>query len=96
MSAYILMKITVTDAEKLKSYQQIAPSIIDKYNGKLLVRGGEVISLEGMNEQRRVVIVEFDSMSEAKAFYYSDEYARAIKLRLGAAEFEMQAIGGLS
>lgn len=95
MSAYILMKITVTDAEKLKSYQQIAPSIIQQYNGKLLVRGGEVISLEGANEQRRVVMVEFDSMSEAKKFYDSDEYAKAIKLRLGAAKFEMQAIDGL-
>lgn len=96
MSAYILMKITVTDANKLQAYQQIAPGIIDKYNGKLLVRGGDVVSLEGENEHRRVVMVEFTSMSDAKKFYYSDEYTKAIELRVGAAEFEMIAIEGIS
>jgi len=95
MSAYILMKITAKDAEKLQSYQQIAPSIIDKYKGKLLVRGGEVVSLEGPSEHRRVVMVEFASLNDAKQFYYSDEYAKAIQLRLGAAEFEMMAVQGL-
>ena len=95
MSAYILMRIQVNDPSKLKSYQDIAPSIIEKYKGKLKVRGGEVVSLEGPADNRRIVIVEFPSLSEAKKFYYSDEYANAIKLRSGFADFEMIAVDGL-
>lgn len=95
MSAYILMRIKVNDPSELKSYQDVAPSIIEKYNGKLKVRGGEVVSLEGPNEDRRIVIVEFPSLEVAKEFYYSKEYGNAIKLRSGVADFEMIAVDGL-
>ena len=92
MSAIIIIRVQVLDPSKLKSYQDVAPSIIEKYNGKLKVRGGEVVSLEGPNENRRIVVIEFKSLDEAKKFYYSDEYVAGIKLRSGAAEFEMIAV----
>ena len=95
MSAYILIKIQVNDPSKLKSYQEVAPAIIEKYNGKLKVRGGEVVSLEGPAENRRIVMIEFPSLEEATKFYYSDEYADAIKLRSDVADFEMIAVDGL-
>jgi len=95
MSAYILMRIQVSDPSKLKSYQEVAPSIIEKYNGKLKVRGGEVVSLEGPNEDRRIVMVEFPSIEDAKKFYYSEEYENAIKLRSDVADFEMIAVDGI-
>ena len=96
MSAFIIIRVQVSDPSKLKSYQEVAPSIIEKYNGKLIVRGGEVISLEGPDEKRRVVIIEFPSLDKAKKFYYSDEYENAIKLRSGVAEFEMIAVEGIN
>ena len=80
----------------MKAYQQVAPSIIEKYNGKLLARGGEVVSLEGPEETRRIVVIEFPNLNAAKAFYHSDEYTHAIKLRKDAADFELIAIDGLS
>ncbi len=95
MSAYIVMRIQVSDPSKLKSYQEVAPSIIEKYNGKLKVRGGEVVSLEGPNEERRIVMVEFPSIEDAKKFYYSEEYENAIKLRSDIADFEMIAVDGI-
>ena len=96
MSAFIIIRVQVEDPSKLKSYQDVAPSIIEKYNGKLIVRGGEVVSLEGPDEKRRVVIIEFLSLDEAKSFYYSDEYEKAIKLRSAVAEFEMIAVDGIN
>jgi len=92
MSAIIIIRVQVADPSKLKSYQDVAPSIIEKYNGKLIVRGGEVVSLEGPDENRRIVVIEFPSLDEAKKFYYSDEYEEAIKLRSSIAEFEMIAV----
>lgn len=95
MSAYVIARITVHDAEKLKAYQKVAPSIIDQYGGKLLARGGEVASLEGLAENRRIVIIEFSTMEKAKSFYNSAEYREAIALRKGAADFEVVAVEGL-
>ena len=96
MTAYVVIHITVNNPEKLKDYQQVAPSIIEKYNGRILVRGGEVVSLEGPEASRRVVIIEFPSLERAKEFYYSEEYTKAIELRKDAADFELIAIEGVS
>lgn len=95
MAAYVVIRINVTDAEKLKAYQQVAPAIIEKYDGRILARGGEVVSLEGPEENRRIVMIEFSSLERAKEFYYSDEYSSAIELRQGAADFELIAIEGV-
>jgi hypothetical protein len=38
-----------------------------------------------LNDSRRVVIIEFPSFERAQAFYQSEEYQRAKKLREGAA-----------
>ena len=96
MTAYVVIRIKADDPTKLKDYQKVAPSIIEKYNGKLLVRGGEVVALEGAEETRRIVIIEFPSLDAAKKFYYSDEYSRAIELRKDVANFELIAVDGLS
>lgn len=96
MASYVVIRVRADDPGKLKEYQQVAPSIIDKYNGKFLARGGEVATLEGPEENRRIVIIEFPSLKVAKEFYNSEEYQNAIKLRSGVAEFELIAIEGLA
>ncbi len=95
MKAYVILRITVHDPEKLKSYQQVAPSIIDKFKGKMLARGGEVVSLEGAKDDRRTVMIEFESMATAKEFYTSPEYVEAIALRKDAASFDAFAVEGI-
>ena len=95
MAAYVILRITAHDPEKLKAYQNVAPAIIEKFEGKLLARGGEVTVLEGATDNRRTVIVEFPSMEKAKSFYNSPEYKKAISLREGAADFEVLAVEGL-
>jgi uncharacterized protein (DUF1330 family) len=96
MAAYIILRISVNDPEKLMAYQKVAPSIIAKYEGKILARGGEVATLEGATEKRRIVMIEFPSMEKAKRFYHSPEYTEAIELRKSAAEFDAIALDGLS
>jgi len=49
MTAYIEIRIKADEPNQLKEYQKVAPSIIEKYKGKFLVRGGEVVNLEGVN-----------------------------------------------
>ena len=95
MSAYVIARVNVTDWEKYKEYAKASPGAIAEFGGKFIARGGEMITLEGPEETSRVVIVEFPSFEQAKAFYYSDTYQAAIKLREGAAEGQFILVEGL-
>ena len=96
MAAYVVIRIQADEPVLLKEYQAVAPSIIEKFNGEILARGGEVVSLEGPGENRRIVMIEFPSLDSAKEFYFSDEYTKAIELRKGKAEFEIIAVDGVN
>ena len=95
MTAYVVIRIKANDPARLKDYQNVAPSVIEKYNGRFLARGGEVIALEGPEEARRIVIVEFSSLVDAKKFYYSEEYTDAIELRKHVAVADIIAVDGV-
>jgi len=95
MPAYLIIRIHAESPELLKDYQTAAPPVIEKYNGRFLARGGEVVTLEGPVESRRVVIIEFPGLSDAEAFYHSPEYTQARKLREGVAVAEIIAVEGL-
>lgn len=89
MSAYLIVKISIDDPARLKAYQEATPSVIAKYKGKFIVRGGATETLEGPEDKRRTVILEFPGLAEAKAYYHSPEYSEAKKLRKGIGNFEV-------
>ena len=95
MTAYLLGRVEITDQDRYKEYMKETPGVIKKYGGKFVIRGGEVVTLEGAEETRRVVLIEFPSIEKAKEFYYSDEYQGAKKLRAGAALGQFLAIDGV-
>ena len=86
----------MTDWEHYREYMKATPAVIERFGGRFVVRGGETITLEGPQETGRVVIIEFPSLDQAKAFYHSEEYSRAKKLREGAATGQFLAIEGCS
>jgi uncharacterized protein (DUF1330 family) len=94
MSAYIVARIEVTDRQQYSEYTKVTPAAIGRYGGRFLARGGDTITLEGSSETRRVVILEFPTLSQAKAFYHSDEYQAAKRLREGAATADFLAVDG--
>jgi uncharacterized protein (DUF1330 family) len=96
MAAYLIARVEVTDWEKYKKYMQATPAAIARFGGKFIARGGEMVTLEGPAEMRRVVIIEFPSLESINAFFSSPEYVAAKKLRLGAATGEFLAIEGCS
>lgn len=95
MAGYIIARIDVTDPEKYKEYTAVTPGLIAKHGGRFVVRGGETVTLEGPEETGRVVVIEFDSLDQAKAMYESAEYQAAIKLRTGAATGQFIAVAGV-
>jgi len=95
MPAYLVIRIASDQPELLQDYQSVTPSIIKKYHGRFLARGGELETLEGPTETRRMVIIEFPDMDAARAFYDSEEYNEARQLREGVAHAEFVLIQGL-
>jgi len=94
MAAYIIVRVNVTNWDQYKEYTKVTPGVIEKFGGRFLVRGGEIITLEGPEESQRIVIVEFPSLEKAKEFYYSKEYTEAKRLREGAATASFLLIDG--
>ena len=95
MSAYIIAKINVTNPDQYKEYTKATPGIIEKFGGKFLARGGETVTLEGQEENLRIVLLEFPSLEKAREFYNSKEYGEAKKLRQGAATASFVAVEGI-
>jgi len=95
MAAYIIGRVEVDDPSLLKDYLTATPPIIEKYYGKFIARGGSTITLEGPEETRRIVLIEFPSLQDAEAFYRSQEYSEVRKLREGIAIVEMIAVDGV-
>ncbi len=94
MPAYIIARVQVTDWERYRQYTKTTPAAIEKFGGRFIVRGGESITLEGPQETARLVVIEFPGLGQAKAFYHSEEYSRAKKLREGAATGQFLAVEG--
>lgn len=78
MAGYIVADIAITDPDGYQKYAQQTAGTLEPYGGKFLVRGGQPETLEGDWETKRIVIIEFPSVEQAKAWYDSPEY-EAIK-----------------
>jgi uncharacterized protein (DUF1330 family) len=95
MPGYLVLESEITDPEKYETYKQMAGSSIERYGGRYLVRGGNPQVLEGDWSPKRVVILEFSSVEQAKAWFNSPEYAPAKALRKQAARIKMVAVEGI-
>jgi uncharacterized protein (DUF1330 family) len=95
MLAYIIARIQITDWDQYREYTKRTPAAIAAFGGRFIVRGGEVLTLEGPPETGRIVVIEFPSVEQAKSFYNSVEYGQAKKLRIGAATGQFILVEGV-
>ncbi|MEO8847356.1 MAG: DUF1330 domain-containing protein [Casimicrobiaceae bacterium] len=95
MAAYIIADSNVTDPSTYDRYRALVPAALAAYGGRFLARGGEVAVLEGEWSPKRVVIMQFDDLAAARAFYDSPEYRAARDVRKGAAHIDLIAVAGV-
>ena len=95
MAAYVIVDVTIMDPIEYESYKKLTPTSIAAYNGKFIVRGGQTETLEGDWQPGRVVVVEFPTLSIAKAWWASDEYSVAKSIRRRTAETKMIVVEGV-
>ena len=94
MAALIIVDIEVTDPVGYEDYKRLASASIAAHGGRYLVRGGKSEVLDGDWTPRRLVVLEFDSFEQAKAWRASPEYAEAKRVREGCARSNMIVVEG--
>jgi len=93
---YVITDASVHDAEPMVRYRELATAAVAQYGGRFLVRGGSIEVLEGAKAvPERLIVVEFDSVEQARIFYASPEYQVARKVREGAAEMNILLVSGV-
>lgn len=96
MPAYVIAVLQVTDEEEYDRYRQQTPGTLALYGGKFIARGGHLEVLEGDWEPTRVVLIEFDSVEQAKRWWTSPEYEAIKPLRQAAANSSLLVVEGVS
>jgi uncharacterized protein (DUF1330 family) len=81
MPVYLIIEITVIDPEVYAEYVDQVPTVVEKYGGRYLVRGGGVTPLSGGWQPERIIVVEFDGIEQIQDFLSSPEYQALIPLR---------------
>jgi uncharacterized protein (DUF1330 family) len=95
MAAYVIGEIEITNPAAYEDYKKSVAPVLQKFGGKFLARGGKVVPLEGNWDPKRLVIVEFESMQRALAWYNSPEYAPVKAMRQAASSGNQLIVEGV-
>jgi len=76
MAAYIIFDVENIDAGD--EYVKLAGESLAPFQAKAIVHGGMVEVLKGDWEPKTLVMLEFESMEQARQWYKSPAYAKAV------------------
>ncbi|MGH9011165.1 MAG: DUF1330 domain-containing protein [Acidimicrobiia bacterium] len=93
MSAYVVVEVDVENPEGYAEYRPLAAESVTKHGGRFLARGGTTEVWEG-EWSPRIVVLEFESLEAAHAWYYSDDYQAAAAVRQQNSRARMIAVEG--
>jgi len=96
MPAYVIVDLEVTDPVGMEEYRKQVPATIAKYGGRYLVRGGKHETLEGDWHPKRVVVLEFPSVEQARRWYDSEEYREPKALRFRSGRTNLILVEGVA
>ena len=94
MPAYIIVDVEITNPTAYEEYKKHTPGSLKPFNGKFIVRGGAVETLEGDWTPGRIVVLEFPTLEQAKAWWDSPGYAPAKLIRQQASKTRMIVVEG--
>lgn len=94
MPAYVVVQVQVHDPIAYEEYKKDVPATLALYDGKFIVRGGKVQTLEGTWKPERFVILEFPSAERAREWWASPEYQKIAGIRYRNATSQMILVEG--
>jgi uncharacterized protein (DUF1330 family) len=82
MSAYVISEVRIVDPDVAARYMELAASSIERHGGRYLVRGANPSVPQGeWDEDRQVVVVEFEDREHLETWYTSGDYAEALQFQ---------------
>jgi uncharacterized protein (DUF1330 family) len=95
MPAYWIARSRITDPATYKKYTDQVPAIVDRYEGKILARGGRYQIMAGPETFERYVVIEFPTFEQAVACFESAEYQDASVFRKAGGVVETVIVQGV-
>ncbi len=95
MAGYVIVDNEITDEALYAEFRGRVAATVAAHGGKYLVRGGAAESIEGDWKPHRIVVVEFDSVEQARAWLSSPEYAELREIRLKSANASVIVVEGV-
>jgi uncharacterized protein (DUF1330 family) len=81
MPVYLIIDVAVTDPELYAEYVEQVPAVVERYGGRYLARGGDVVPLTADWRPQRIILIEFDSIDQVRDCFTSPEYLALAPLR---------------
>ena len=94
MKAYLVLDFAVHDVAGFMPYVSAIPAFIEKHGGRYIVRGVEPEIMEGDWTPERMVILEFPSRQNAKAFLADPEAQSLFAVRHGTTTSKLVLVEG--
>lgn len=94
MPAYVIVQIDVHEPQQYERYKELAAPSVSAHGGRYIARGGVTETLEGTWSPKRLVVLEFPTMQQARDWYASPQYQEAAAVRQGCARAEMVLVQG--
>ena len=94
MSAYIIADVTITNEAQMVQYREWSTRAMREFGAEVLVRGGNAAALEGAWTPQRIVVLKFKDRTTAQAYYDSETYTQARRVREGAGSIDMIVVDG--
>jgi uncharacterized protein (DUF1330 family) len=91
---YIYVEMKIHDPQRFKEYTSLSAPAVKAAGGRYAVAGARPLVVEGSFDADRVVVVEFPTTAQARAFYESAAYQQARQKRFGAADFKVLLLEG--
>jgi uncharacterized protein (DUF1330 family) len=97
LKGYLVGLVTVTSKDWVAEYRKKNARLLAKYGGRILARGKPMVALEGTApDVQTVVIVEFPSVKQAKAWHSDPEYHQLAKLRQTGSSADFFLVEGMA
>lgn len=87
MVAYVIAERTEQwDEGVFAAYGPLAMASIETFGGRYLAKGSDIGLLEGEGRPLAMAVLEFPTRAEAEAWFASDDYQAAARIRRGGAK----------
>ncbi len=95
MAGYLIAQVAVGDADLYREYQKAVLPTIQKHGGQVLAAAPGADVVEGSWPDGYTVVLRFDSVEAARAWYDSDDYSGPMSMRHKAATANLVFVEGI-